>query len=559
MSDQVVDSAAVENLILVLTKGLRAIQLYLPNNPIYQKAVDNVRAAFAPVWEEVSELELHVTETNFLWEDVVVYTQPSKADSFAWLFYKDGVRTVTLLPGVENEEIVRFLEVIQKAAALPTDATDDLLTLLWEEDFLRIRHTALELDDGSAPALEPSASGWRAGTPPEAEQVRQQIVQEAQQATAAQGIVSLEDFDSTLYFLDDGEIAHIKSELEREYGQDLRGNVLAMLFDLLELQTFTAVRSELISITENFIPYLLGVGDFRSVAYVLRELKAVLERARELIREHERQLSELPARLSQPEALGQLLQSLDEAVVHPSEEELGDLFGELRPEALTSVLQWLPRLANQRVRGILERAAHRLAASHPDQLTKALDTEDEAVLLQTIRIIGQLHSPPLVPVVGRLLKHKNSHVRREVVAALAAIGSPSAMKEMECAIDDPDRDVRISAARTLSERGHRGAFARVDSAIRGRALRAADLTEKTAFFEAYGRLAGDGGISNLRAMLLGKGLLRKKEDPETRACAAMALGTMREAAARDVLIEAASREKDPLVKNAINRALQGRE
>jgi hypothetical protein len=59
-------------------------------------------------------------------------------------------------------------------------------------------------------------------------------------------------------------------------------------------------------------------------------------------------------------------------------------------------------------------------------------------------------------------------------------------------------------------------------------------------------------------MLLGKGLLRKKEDPETRACAAMALGTMREEAARDVLSEAASREKDPLVKNAINKALQER-
>ncbi len=129
---------------------------------------------------------------------------------------------------------------------------------------------------------------------------------------------------------------------------------------------------------------------------------------------------------------------------------------------------------------------------------------------------------------------------------------------MERAIEDDDRDVRISAARTLSERGYRGAFARIDSAIRGRALRTADLTEKTAFFEAYGRLAGKGGITYLRAMLLGKGLLRKKEDPETRACAAMALGTIREAAARDVLSEAASREKDPLVKNAINKALQER-
>jgi len=53
-----------------------------------------------------------------------------------------------------------------------------------------------------------------------------------------------------------------------------------MLFDLLELQTYGTVRAELISILENFIPYLLGAGDFRSVAFILRECKVILQRAR---------------------------------------------------------------------------------------------------------------------------------------------------------------------------------------------------------------------------------------------------------------------------------------
>ena len=50
----------------------------------------------------------------------------------------------------------------------------------------------------------------------------------------------------------------------------------------------------------------------------------------------------------------ELLQSLDEAVVFPSEDELGELFRELRPEALESVLAWIPRLTNQRVRDLLD-------------------------------------------------------------------------------------------------------------------------------------------------------------------------------------------------------------
>ena len=83
---------------------------------------------------------------------------------------------------------------------------------------------------------------------------------------------------------------------------------------------------------------------------------SILERARELLPEHRKAIEQLPSKLSQSDVLGQLLQSLDEAVLIPSEDELSELFGELRPEALQSVLEWLPRLTNEGVRQPLETA-----------------------------------------------------------------------------------------------------------------------------------------------------------------------------------------------------------
>src|SRR5256886_16688747 len=77
----------------------------------------------------------------------------------------------------------------------------------------------------------------------------------------------------------------------------------------------STVRAELFSITENFIPYLLGAADFRSVAFILRETRVILQRARELIPEHRQALEAIPTRLSQREALSQLIQSLDESLV----------------------------------------------------------------------------------------------------------------------------------------------------------------------------------------------------------------------------------------------------
>ena len=77
-----------------------------------------------------------------------------------------------------------------------------------------------------------------------------------------------------------------------------------------------------------------------------------------------------------------------------------------------------------------------------------------------------------------------------------------------------------------------------------------------AFFEAYGALCGDAGVPLLDGMLNGKGFLGRRDEPEIRACAAMALGRIRSPLAQDALSRA-SGDKEALVRNAVKRALRG--
>ena len=298
-SERETDLAPVANLMQVMMKGLRAIQLYLPNNPVYQQAIQNIRNAFAPVWEGFDELPLLVAETDFTVDGKPVLSQP-KNESIAWVLYKDGVRVLTFHPHVEEQEIVAFLTVLNKGRNLPADAEDDLLTLLWEQDFQYIRYTFVELGIEDAAPVGTGGERLASAGGPTAQTITREVLEQevgqpdtggepgsgAPAGARPPGVVNMEEFDSTLYFLDDADIEYLKGEIDREYKQDLRGNVLAILFDLLELQTYSTVRAELISIVENFIPYLLAVGDFHSVAYVLRELKIILQRARELLPEH---------------------------------------------------------------------------------------------------------------------------------------------------------------------------------------------------------------------------------------------------------------------------------
>ena len=533
----------------VLSKGIRATQLYLPNNPVYQRAVDNIRAAFRQIWQATDDLVFDVGETELRWEDNVVYNQDQRNESIAWTLYKDGVRSVTFKPGVEETEIVRFLGVLQQSRNLQADAPDDLLTLLWAQDFQLIAYTFRELATENAVPIE--AGDTISSAPPT--QLRRQVEEEA--PPKREGLVSIEDFDTTLYFLEDSEVAYLRKDVEREYAQDLRRNVLSMLFDLLELQTYGTVRAELISIVENFIPYLLGAGDFRSVALILRETRAVLQRARELIPEHRQTLEGLPARLSQSDALSQLLQALDEATVHPTEDDLSQLFQELRPEALSTLMLWIGKLHDQYVRDLVQAAAAQLAQANAAEVLKALASQDGAVQLEMVRLAGRLKLPGAPEGMEALLASEDRALKLAVIEALTAIGSPSAMRLLEKAIDDTDRDVRIAAVRFLAARGYRNAAARVESMVTGSKLRNADLTEKMVFFEAFGALVGTKGLPTLEKMLAGKGFLGKKEDPETRACAAMALGKVRTPEARAVL-ERAAQDKEPLVRNAVTRALR---
>ena len=114
-SELALPATQVEELIRTIVKGLRAFQMYLPNNPVYQRAEQGIREAFRPIWSSTPQLTLAIVETDITWQGQVVYHQPSKHDSFAWMLYKDGMRHLTIRPGVEDDELVRFLQVVSRA------------------------------------------------------------------------------------------------------------------------------------------------------------------------------------------------------------------------------------------------------------------------------------------------------------------------------------------------------------------------------------------------------------------------------------------------------------
>ena len=546
-------ASQVAELITGLGKALRAFHMYLPNNPIYQRATENLRVAFAPVWAVLDELVLTIDETDFVWEEQVVYHQPNKTESMAWGLFKDGMRSLTIRRGAEQEELPRLLEAINRARYLAADAGDDLLTILWEQEFQLIQYQFVEFFGEGGGAMPEQTGSYHSGSDEAAARRQAQVAEEA--PPRPKGVVDIEDFDSTLYFLDESEIHQVAREVEREYGRDVRTSSFNVLFDLFELEGDPATRAEIIDIIEHLFPNLLNARDFRTAASVLRESKLLAGRAQALLPDHRTRLDGFVAKLSEPAIVSQLLQSLDEAPALAGEAEVAEVLRELRASALEPVLSWIPQLASPALRAVLEGVADRVAVSNTDEVLRILHSRDSEALASVVTLCGRLGLHQVVPGLAETVTHRDPAVRLASVQALAQIGTPAALALIDKAIEDEDRSVRLAAVRVAGGRGYKGALRRVEAAVLGKGLKEMDLTEKMAFFEAYGAIAGPVGLKALSGILTPRGLLKFKQSPETRACAAIAIGKIRTPEAREILTRMTD-EKDLVVRNAVNRALR---
>jgi hypothetical protein len=543
--------APIEEMLRMLGKAVKAQQLYLPNNPMFRTAVETARASFTPVWQETDEFALTFTETEIKWLGYVVANEPTKAgDSLPWTFFKDGVRELRITKGFEDGDLVKLLEILQRVRKASPEE-DDLLTMLWEADFTNLTYKYRDLGAEGVASMDDIPSDVQ---PASAESVAAGTREGS--AGALSGVVNMQEFDATLYFLDEGELNYLRHEIEREYAGDLRQNVLAILFDIYETQSAPEVRAELADIIESMMLLMLAAGDLTGVAYLLSETQEVVARAPNVTDEQKVRVGQLPDRLSAPEPLGQLLQSLDEAADLPPQAALSAMISELRPVALGTIFSWIGRLRNPSVRALVEFAAQRLAAVNTQELVRLVQSKDPVIAQEAMRRSAAMKSTAAVPAIARVLAEGTTQQRQAAAQALTAIGTPGAIQALDRAIDDGDRDVRVFAVRTMGAAKYRGVFSKLEAAVKGKNLREADLTEKMAFFEAYGLMCGDGGIAFLDEILNGKSIFGKREDPELRACAAMALGRVGSAKAREAL-QKASGEKDIVVRNAVGRAIRG--
>ncbi|MEN9791619.1 MAG: hypothetical protein RLZZ63_1277 [Gemmatimonadota bacterium] len=565
------DPAVVVDLFRTLDKALRAIQLYLPNNPSYQRAIDAARKAFAPIWDQTDELRVAIADTRLVWSGVVVHEQREKGgDSLPWLFYKDGIRELTFLKGFEiEEELPALLQALAHSRRSQANE-DDLLTLMWEQGFSSLKYRYVELREPLPPIDAAVVLGDQAVPPGTMLEPIKEAIAEAHEEIAAMqeesgtppgelppDVVKLSDFESSMYFLDNREIEYLRQEAMREYRLDLRRQVASALLDVLEYNANAAIRNEVADHLETMIGYLLSVGHYSSVAHLLRETSAIVARSRNMGPAEQQRLIRIELRLNQPEVLERMFQLLEDSLALPSPHDLAELFSHLQPASLPLVLEFQARSRNSGLRPLLAAAAQQMAERSTAALIGAIKDERGPVSVAAIRLAGVTKVQGAIPALADIIASAPAtRARLAAVTALAEISTPPAMAAIATALEDADREIRLSTARALAARPYRPAVTMIEAYLRGPRLRAADRIERVTAFECYGLHCGDAGVPWLSELLVGKGrFLVRKEPSEIRACAAIALGRVGTAAAQATLRSVAN-DADFVVRSAVGRALR---
>jgi len=552
---------SVRSLFVTLGKAFRAHQLYDENNPVRKRFVETLRREFEGLWNEMDKLVVSLDEDHIYLGGAEVYRSESRNDSLAFLFFKDGVRELTFLPGVESHELEQFLGVLQKARKLVPEG-DDLLTVLWEEDLQFFKYQYVDLlAEG---VVLPEAGGGNTG--PELQAVlaaEDEEIAAAEEERAsgaaeedARQTVKQDDFNPTLYVLDPREMETLRAELQKELKRDTRADVLSALFDRLEEPKNGERQSEILGILKILLPNFLSRGGLVPATRVLSELQR-LERIDGMFDEQRLAESrELLDGISASDAVEELIQGLYGGTIRASSAQLGGFLQFLQSSALAPLLRESETVEHKELQSVLRKAVQGIANQNRAALVGLLEDDDPVVACAAARLAGEMQVTEAAPGLERLLTSSDPAVRLVAIGAAVALKASTVAGALERTLEDPEREVRIAAARALGALRYLPSARTLSKIIAGKRIRMADITEKVAVFEAYGRIAEGSGIALLDRLLSKKGFLSRKESTEIRAAAALGLGRIATAEARAAL-ERATQDDDPVVRSNVNRALRG--
>ncbi len=140
-------------------KAIKAFRFYPPDNPTLKGLRDQLPKKFQFFLDKYHSFVLQIRERALSFKGKILYEDSNAKNSLVFLLYKDGLRELRFMKGLGEWEILGLIDIIIIRNDSINQLEDDLVTLMWEKDFIHIGYLATDEFLEESPILIPEGVG----------------------------------------------------------------------------------------------------------------------------------------------------------------------------------------------------------------------------------------------------------------------------------------------------------------------------------------------------------------------------------------------------------------
>ncbi len=558
---------AAEAWLRQLARTLKVYRLYQRDNPIVVHAHDQVIAGLEALLAKHGRMGFRFTATEIaLGEEVLVHAghaaseegvQYGALDELPFMFYRDGVRKVTLQPSATRGELDAFFEALRLSGGA-SDSHDDLVTMLWQANLSQIMVESVPLEQTiylSSKEAGPGAAtaAPKAGYTYEGGEMHGDLgqlagVQGLHRDTfddweAPESMANVPAIYAALKPAMDSATARFRAMWEDEHAADWRLKAPDVLRLLLLLDPSEGMRRAVAHSLATWVADALQ-------RFAWEEARAALG----LLREFDPDLSRCGAELSVANErldVPGIVERLDEA--EPDEAgRFAAMLASLGASGVALACAVLGRANNARTRAAASTALCYICADNPQMLAAYLSDARPALVLGIAFVLGQIGGANVVELLRSACLHSDMRVRRQAIQALGNVPLDDRLTLLIEQLDTDDSQLLGTVLSLLTrEKDERGARALL-ACITAPTFETRSESNRRALFGALGELAGDEAVPTLEAQLTKGGWFARRSFERSAAARALErIGTPKAVA----VLEAGLHARNEAVRSACMDAM----
>lgn len=552
--EEALQVAKARKIMLALLRAVTNSKFYVPSNPLVLRSRTETYELMTDFLETWDTMQFEITGTEVVFKGQPLYEKSDdKSQNLAFLFYRDGLRTITFHKGISADEIGRLIEVICQTARSPEEEID-IVSSMWNADFTNVSYVAVEPfvemdqegDDSPLPEVGESAR-MHGNAYENAEKLERAISPPPAEVPAYRERTQPSPLLGTM---DSEEVKEKVQQMVQFSPIQALGNIL---LDLMGLEEDVLARGHLVNLTEEYMKELVSQRRYNQASETLSKMRLTLrylassdDRYQELL---DVLLAEVARYIGSEEQRKKMRDSFPD-------DSIGvlSLIESIGPEVLSILIELVPVAENAEARASIRTVLLNLANEDIYKLKEVLSSPNPLVVREAIAVIGRMGNPKGVGLLRPCLRHDDVSVRTQVLHALEHMDSPQASRLAFELLADRDPDVRVLAARTIDISKGESLEDSLSALISDRGFRQRPTTERIALIEALKKGTPE-KVTDLLSPFFRRRIFRKREEESVLLAMLGALAsTATEAGIR--LLEKAARSRSKAVAMESLRLLQ---